>query len=118
MTYFYDTYALIQIALSGEQYKTYQQGVFILHFLNLYEFYHVLCKQGHKESADSFLERLQECCVEATIEDVKIASHHKLHSKELSYADALGYTIARRRGLKFLTGDDAFKNLEGVEFLK
>jgi len=29
----------------------------------------------------------------------------------LSYADALGYTIAERLGMKYLTGDDAFRSL-------
>ena len=36
----------------------------------------------------------------------------------LSYADCIGYVIARREGMKFLTGDAAFKRLENVEFVR
>jgi len=36
----------------------------------------------------------------------------------LSYADALGYEVAQRMGTKLLTGDEAFKGLENVEFVK
>jgi len=37
---------------------------------------------------------------------------------ELSYADAIGYAVSLRLMLMFLTGGDAFKNLEKVEFVK
>ena len=37
---------------------------------------------------------------------------------DLSYADALGYAVSLRLRLKFLTGDDAFKNLDNVEFVR
>jgi len=36
----------------------------------------------------------------------------------LSHADALGCEVAQRMGMKFLTGDEAFKGLENVEFVK
>jgi len=37
---------------------------------------------------------------------------------DLSYADAIGYAVSLRLMLMFLTGDEAFKNLENVEFVK
>ncbi|MBI4210359.1 MAG: hypothetical protein HY544_02525 [Candidatus Diapherotrites archaeon] len=37
---------------------------------------------------------------------------------KMPYIDCLGYAIARSRGIKFLTGDNAFKGLENVEFVK
>ncbi len=36
----------------------------------------------------------------------------------LSYADAIGYVCALENNLVFVTGDDAFKGLKGVKFLK
>ena len=36
----------------------------------------------------------------------------------ISYTDAVGYVMSKSLGLKFLTGDEAFKNLENVEFVK
>jgi uncharacterized protein len=38
--------------------------------------------------------------------------------KNLSYADALGYTVALRLKVKFLTGDKEFEDLENVEYVK
>ena len=42
----------------------------------------------------------------------------KLKKKNLSYVDALGYIIAKKNKIKFLTGNNEFKNLENVEFVK
>ena len=36
----------------------------------------------------------------------------------MSYVDALGYAIAMRRKVKFLTGDMAFERLPNVEYAK
>ena len=38
--------------------------------------------------------------------------------KKLSYADCIGYQLAKEHGLKFLTGDKEFENLPNVEFVK
>ena len=48
------------------------------------------------------------------------ASKFKLKyvKKCLSYADCLGYIIALKNDMKFLTGDKEFENLENVEFIK
>lgn len=42
----------------------------------------------------------------------------KLRRPKLSYADAIGYTMARRFGARFLTGDEAFRRLADVEFCR
>ena len=36
---------------------------------------------------------------------------------DISYADAIGYYLAQKSNVKFLTGDKWFKDLEGVEFI-
>jgi len=60
--------------------------------------------------------------VEFGDEDVKDGMRRRLELRkkklELSYADAIGYAVSLRLMLMFLTGDDAFKNLEKVEFVK
>ena len=59
---------------------------------------------------------------EITDEDVRSGMALKLRMKSkrvgLSYADALGYAIAERLRMKYLTGDDAFRSLPNVEFVK
>jgi predicted nucleic acid-binding protein len=37
---------------------------------------------------------------------------------DISYVDALGYYLAKKHGVKFLTGDRHFKDLDNVEFVK
>lgn len=46
------------------------------------------------------------------------AMGQKLRRPKLSYADAIGYTAARRIGARFLTGDEAFRRLPDVEFCR
>ena len=42
----------------------------------------------------------------------------KRKNQNLSYADCIGYTLAGKHNLKFLTGDKEFKNMENVEFVQ
>lgn len=56
------------------------------------------------------------------LEDVSEAMKLRLDLKrkrhDLSYADALGYSLSQRMGVKFLTGDTVFRGLNGVEYLE
>jgi uncharacterized protein len=38
--------------------------------------------------------------------------------KRLSYVDCIGYVIAKRNGVKLLTGDKQLKDLDNVEFVE
>jgi len=42
----------------------------------------------------------------------------KKQGKNLSLIDALGYVLAKRLGIPFLTGDRDFENLDRVEYVK
>jgi hypothetical protein len=42
----------------------------------------------------------------------------KKKKKALSYVDALGYTIANRMKIRFLTGDIAFEDVPNVEYVR
>ena len=42
----------------------------------------------------------------------------KINRRDVSYVDCLGYTLAKKLGVKFLTGDEQFKDMENVEFVK
>ena len=45
--------------------------------------------------------------------------HGQLHRKQdLSMTDCVGYVVAKRLGVKFLTGDKEFRNFQNVEFVK
>ena len=42
----------------------------------------------------------------------------KHRKKKISYVDALGYKLALENNALFLTGDNAFKDVSHVEFVK
>lgn len=48
------------------------------------------------------------------------ASRFKLQYKKrnLSMTDCIGYILAKKLGIKFLTGDKEFEDMENVEFVK
>jgi len=48
---------------------------------------------------------------------MKLRSKLKKNGRYISYADALGYYLALKSNVKFLTRDKWFKGLEGVEFV-
>ena len=119
--YFFDTYALYQIAKGAESYTQFVKHTrLVTTLLNLYELYYILCKENQKDLAEKFFERLLPYCTDILPDDVILAAQFRLKHAKLgfSYIDALGYTISLRSGLQFLTGDDAFKNFEHVAFFK
>ena len=64
--------------------------------------------------------KLWPLAVQPTKEEVmeSILFRKRNNKRNLSYADCLGYVIAIKRGIKFLTGDIQFKDLPDVVFIK
>lgn len=118
---FYDTYALYAVAMGQPAYARYARGFRILTTLmNVYELYYTLCKDGARELAEAYFLRLQSCCVDLKPETIRAAALFRLkHVKQkLSYIDCLSYTLAREHHAPFLTGDNAFRNMQDVLFVK
>ena len=119
--FFLDTYALYELALGNENYKEYFAGVeSITTIMNLYELYYTLLRENLKLVAEDFFERFLSICVELEPNLIKEAALFRLQNKklDLSYVDALGYIVAKRHNVLYLTGDDAFEKLPNVEFVK
>jgi hypothetical protein len=83
------------------------------HF-NLLEFHVSACRLRGEAEADAKLKRLQAKAIAIEADDVVAASRIKRTIKGASYADALGYAMAQRRRIPFVTGDKAFRGLPGV----
>jgi hypothetical protein len=53
-------------------------------------------------------------------QDLKLAARRKASTqgreRNLSYLDVLGYAVAQRLGYAFLTGDQGFRSMTGVDF--
>lgn len=69
-----------------------------------------------REEARRLVARFRGLAVEPSEDLLWDAMDLKLDRPALSYADAIGYTLARDLGARFLTGDRAFRRLSNVEF--
>ncbi len=129
MSYLVDTYALMEWFVQDNQnYKKYFQEIeetlgYTTQFVLLEFYYWSYHEFGEKEADERYGEvnaRLQL----VPIDDELIKAAGKFRSdmlrkkKKFSYADSIGYTAAKRAKSKFLTGDEEFRGMEGVEFVK
>jgi uncharacterized protein len=120
-TYFFDTYALYEIIIGSQNYSKYIQDIRIVTTrLNLIELHYRILRELGKEAADAKYDYFKKFIINISDEVIKNANEfrYKNKKKKLSYADCIGYTLARSRGMRFLTGDNAFKDMDGVEFVK
>ena len=119
--YFYDSYAIIEFINGNEFYRKYFlkfQGITTLY--NVMEVYYSVLKEEDEKKAKEVLMLLRPLVVHPKIEDVEDSMKFRLKHKEkrLSYADCLGYSLAKKHKIKFLTGDKEFKDIPNVEFVK
>lgn len=118
--YYFDTYALIEIFKGNTIYDKYTNADIVLSQLNLFELYYSLLKEIDEKTAALILNKYYRFITDFDKIIIEQAAKFKfLHRKsKLSMVDCIGYTIANRLGVKFLTGDKEFKDLENVEFVK
>ena len=120
MNYFFDSYALMEVLFGNKEYAERTTGAgMVTSSANLLEVhYHLTVRRG-KHDADLAYATFKEAIAEIEEDDVKNASVFRAanRKKNLSFIDCLGYAMAKRRGMRFLTGDKAFKGMENVEFV-
>lgn len=119
--YFFDSYAFFEIIEGSENYFPYFKNIGIITTkLNLLELHHGLLKLYGKETAERYYDQYVHFAMEIDDEIFKRASSLKavLRKKKLSYIDCIGYIAALSTGVKFLTGDKQFQDMENVEFVK
>ena len=120
-TLFFDSYALYEIINGNPSYNLYCKDIQIVTTkLNLMELHYGLLKIKDKKEADKYYDYFLQFCVEISDDTIKQANEFRLNNykRELSYIDCLGYIIAKKRGFKFLTGDEQFRHFDNVEFVK
>lgn len=84
------------------------------------EVYYAALRAHGRKAAHEVLDAYSAFETEFSLTDIEGAMklRYELRSLGLSHADALGYYISKREGVKFLTGDKAFEALPGVEFVR
>ena len=118
MKFFLDTYALVEIIKGNLNYKMYVESDLFTSILNLYELFYNLLKEHGEDKSKLFFYQYYDIIIPLKDEHIFEASKLKLKNKKISYADALGYAISLKEGMKFLTGDKEFKGKDNVEFVK
>lgn len=121
--YFFYTYAIVEVNKGSLNYIKYKDAKFVTTLLNLMEFYNVLLKKFNTEESSNEFDFYLSGCVEINPDIIKEAVEFRAEFRKtskfrISYVDAIGYIISLKLGVKFLTGEEAFRNLENVEFVK
>ena len=120
-TYFFDTYAFFEIIKGNINYQRYSKDISIITTrLNLIELYYWLLRRKEKDEADKYYQKFSPDCVNVSDDTIKEACEFRLKNKlqNLSYIDCIGYIIAIKKRIKFLTGDMEFENINNVEYVK
>ncbi|MBI2144185.1 PIN domain-containing protein [Candidatus Woesearchaeota archaeon] len=118
--YFLDTYALIEMANGNPAYARFKEARGHTTLLNLYELYVQTLKNNGEEFAKRVFDSSRKILIGIKDAHIFSAAAFKLKDKKthFSYTDALGYTIAAAESLQFVTGDNEFRNLPNVLFVR
>lgn len=121
MSVFFDSHAIIEIIKNGKNYDKYANFQIITSTLNVAEVYYFLLRIQDKKTADYLIKKMDFKLANMIRLDIALkSSRFKFENKKekLSYTDCIGYFLAQEMNLKFLTGDEKFKNKGNVEFIK
>ncbi len=118
--FFFDTYAFLEILRENKNYSKYINSRIITTKLNIFELYLKILREDSEENAKKILEIYYPFANDFDEEIIKMAAHLKkqLNKRNVSMTDSIGYCLAQQLGIKFLTGDTEFENMDGVEFVK
>lgn len=110
----------MEIIKGNKNYDKYTKEECVTSLFQLYELYFQLLREFGSAVADTYFQKYVPLKIEITNEDIPKASVFRLTylKQNISYVDALGYTLAKERGIKFLTGDKEFEKIPNVEFVK
>lgn len=116
--FFFDTYAFFEIIRGSLAYDKYKDAVALTSIFNLAELNYGLKKKMDEKTANGYIDKYAHYLVEVDVLNVKDAMSFKLKHKKISIPDAIGYVLAKKHKAKFLTGDNHFKGMSNVEFVK
>lgn len=119
-TYFFDTYAIIDILKGNPAYDKYKNAKIVLTVFNLIELHYKILNEFDEKLAREMLEKYSKFRVEIDLDIIEESNKlKKIHKKRrVSIPDVIGYVMAKKLGIKFLTGDKEFEHFENVEFVK
>ena len=121
-TYFYDSYAVLAYLSGNPRYTPYfEECDGFLTKLNLLEICYRTLQVHGAQAASRVTRTFSKYLVDFDVSDIeggmKLRLTLKKEGSDISYADALGFYMATKHGVKFLTGDKWFEGRKNVEFV-
>ncbi len=119
-TYFFDSYALIEIVRGNPTYREYEHASCLTTKMNLLEVVYAFLREGKIEAASTIVREFQNKVIEPDALTIIEIAAWKLQEKPktFSFVDCLGYVLAKKMGIPFLTGDEEFEGKENVVFVR
>ena len=120
VSFFFDSYAFFEILKSNKNYEKYKNVQIVTTKLNLFELYFGILREKGEREAREVLDLYYPFIVDfdSNILEEAAKLKNKLNKRNISMTDCIGYCTALVLGIKFLTGDKEFENLDNVEFVK
>ena len=121
---FADTYALIELLKGNPNYENYSQADLIATEFNILELTYALFRDFGRDEAAKVVKLIRDKIEILPTEDSDYLDASEFRKsanktgKKLSLIDALGYSCSKKLGIKFLTGDREFIEMENVEYIK
>ncbi len=117
--YFFDTYAIMEVIEGKESYAPYLDSEVIINNFTFAELCYNLFKDKFTNSdiyANKYARYIASVQPEWILEAMKFRYSWK--DRKVSVPDCVGYVMAKKIGIKFLTGDKEFEKMDNVEFVK
>ena len=121
---FADTYALIELLKGNPNYENYSQADLVSTEFNILELTYALFRDFGRDEAAKVVKLIRDKIKILPTEDSDYLDASEFRKsanktgKKLSLIDALGYSSSKKLGIKFLTGDREFIEMENVEYIK
>ncbi len=116
---FFDTYAIIETLKGNQNYAQFEDSEIVINNFVFAE----LCYNLHREKdkrVNEYLTNYAKHITSVKPEWIEEAMQFRLKWKNrgVSITDCIGYIMAKKLSIPFLTGDKEFEKLENVEFVK
>ena len=119
MKYFFDSYALVEVIRADPHYAEFMEEPVITSATNLAEVLYYALRTGQEKAYETAMQRLNPDLLDTNRRDWENAARIKFEyrEKKLSLVDGLGYVLAEKNRLQFLTGDRQFEKMQNVKWV-
>jgi predicted nucleic acid-binding protein len=114
-----DTYALVEVIGNNPAYEGLIDDTTVITDIILAEFFYTLSRKHDVRTAEFWQRRFEPYCRPVTRDILLQSVRFRLENRKenLSFFDCVGYIYAREHGMRFVTGDRAFKGKKGVLYI-